>query len=166
MDKATAAELSVRMAEPPALVLGRSKEDLAVKTGFALRVYNIGNKKGRWDVNLDAGWIRFIDAEVTATAPVQVIGTYNIQDGTWLWGWDHPSVSAPVAVTAKVMKAYGERHGLKTYTTRKIKCSESDAWQFAAVASYLTSAQGAYRGPSGKTLIFMTYGTVELSSTH
>jgi hypothetical protein len=166
MERSSSAQLLARMAEVPALVFARSKEDLAIKTGIAQRLYNIGKAKGRWDVDLDAGWIQFADAKTTATAPVRVIGTYNTKDGTWLWGWDHPSVPTPVATTAKIMKAYGERHGLKTYTTRKITCSEADAWQFAAVASYLTSAQGAYRGPSGTTLVFMTYGSVKLGSAH
>lgn len=160
------ARLSARMVEPPALVFARGKEDLAVKSAYAQRLYNIGGPGGRWDVDLDAGMIRFTDATTVASAPVQVIGTYNTKDGTWLWGWDHPSVPPPVAATAKVMKAYGDRHGVKAFTTRKIKCSEGDAWQFAAVASYLTGAQGAYRGPSGSTLVFMTYGTVTLKKAN
>jgi hypothetical protein len=165
METPTAKQLSARMAEAPALVFARSTEDLAVKTAFVKRFYDIGNSKGRWDVDLEAGWIRFTGAKVIATAPVQVIGTYNTKDGTFLWGWDHPSVPAPVGKTARTMKAYGERNGLKSFTTRKITCSEADAWHFAAVASYLTGAQGAYRGPSGTTLVFMTFGTVELGST-
>jgi hypothetical protein len=155
-------DVAVRMAEPPALVLARSKVDLAAKTQIAQQLYYIGDARGRWDVDLDIGTIEFSGPTMTTTAPVQVIGTYNTNDGTWLWGWDHPSVPPEVAVAAKAMKAYGERHGIEAYTTRKIACSEEEAWQFAAVASYLTGAQGAYRGPSGPTLVFMTYGTVTL----
>lgn len=155
-------ELAARLAEPPALVMARSEADLAIKTRFAQDVWRIGDPQGQWAVDLKAGTIRFSNPKLTATAPVQVIGTYNTKDGTWLWGWDHPSVPAPVAEAAKAMQAYGERHGLAVYTTRKIACSEADAWKLAAVASYLTGAQGAYRGPSGTTLVFMTFGTVTL----
>lgn len=162
----TAKQLATRMAESPALVFARGPEDLAVKTKFAKRLYDIGGPGGRWDADLEAGTIRFSGRKTVATARVQVIGTYNQKDGTWLWGWDHPSVPAPLAVTAKAMRAYGARHRLPKLTTRKIACTEAEAWQFAAVATYLTGAQGAYRGPSGTTLIFMTYGTVELISTH
>lgn len=45
-----------------------------------------------WAVDLDAGIITFDSPDgMRATAPVQVIGTYNTDDETWLWGWDHPS---------------------------------------------------------------------------
>jgi hypothetical protein len=37
------------------------------------------------------------------------------------------------------------------------------AWQFTAVALYLSGAQGAYRGPAGTTMVFMTFGTMTIS---
>lgn len=160
--KSAATPLAARMAEPPALVQARSTEDLALKTRISKRLFGLGDPNGDWAVDLDLGTITWTNARVTATAPVQVIGTYNQKDGTWLWGWDHPSVPSPASLSAKAMKAYGERHGVTSYTTRKIACTEAEAWQFAAVAAYLTGAQGAYRGPTGTTLVFMTYGTVTL----
>ncbi len=161
-DRSGATESSRRMDEAPALVIARSKQDLALKTGVAERLYQINDANTRWEVDLNAGTIAFVGSKITATAPVQVIGTYNSADRSWLWGWDHPSVPPPAAFAANTKKAYGERHALKTYTTRKIVCSQPDAWQFAAVASYLTGAQGAYRGVSGTTFVFMTFGTVTL----
>nr|WP_157084828.1 DUF6882 domain-containing protein [Sphingomonas pituitosa] len=49
------------------------------------------------------------------------------------------------------------------YTTRKVQCTEQQAWQFTAVALYLSGAQGAYRGRSGTTLVYMTFGTVTVA---
>ncbi len=118
----------------------------------------------RWDVDLDAGTIVFHnDRDWRVSAPVQVIGTLNTADGTWLWGWDHPSVPEPQRAHAALVRDFGAQYGLEAFTTRHIEASEEDGWQFAALACYLAKAQGAYRGPSGQTMIFMTFGELTIS---
>ena len=155
-------KLQDRMAIAPDLFIARSHEDAALKTGIMKDLYRIGGG-GQWAVDLDLGIITFTDDERIVTAPVQVIGTYNQKDGTWLWGWDHPSVPPATAVAAKALRDYGARYKLSQITTRKIACSEDEAWEFASMASYLTDAQGLYRGPSGTTLVYMVFGTVTLA---
>jgi hypothetical protein len=146
------------------LLLEQSMEELRLKTvahesGWCL-------DKANWAVDQDAGTITFTLPEgVIATCPVQVIGTYNTEDSTWLWGWDHPSVVTPLQEHARTVKAYGQQHGIERLTTQKLSCTEEDAWQFAALACKLCEAQGAYRGPSGPTRVFMTFGTVSLSKS-
>ena len=54
---------------------------------------------------------------------------------------------------------------MKSFVTRKVSCSEDDAWGFAAVANRLANANGVYRGPSGTTLVFMTFGKVKLEKS-
>jgi hypothetical protein len=107
----------------------------------------------------------FTGKKVTATAPVQIIGTYNTLDGTWLWGWDHPSVLPPLQEHARRVREYGEQHGIESLTTRKLGCDENEAWEFTALACHLCEAQGAYRGPAGTALVFMTFGEVSLSAS-
>ncbi len=111
----------------------------------------------------DTGLITFTGKQVTATAPVQIIGTCNTQDGTWLWGWDHPSVADALAEHARRVHEYGEQHGIAELTTRKLACDEMQAWAFTALACHLCEAQGAYRGPAGTALVYMTFGGVTLS---
>jgi hypothetical protein len=115
-------------------------------------------------VDQDAGEVYFTSPTgVVATCPVQIVGTYNTEDGTWLWGWDHPSVDEPLQEHARAVRKYGERHGIPSLTTRKVACSEAEAWEFAALACHLCDAQGAYRGPMDATLVFLTFGSVSLS---
>jgi hypothetical protein len=117
-----------------------------------------------WSVDQNAGTIKFkLPDGVTATCPLQIIGTYNTADSSWLWGWDHPAVAPVVAEHAKQTLAYGEKNRLKRLTTRKLECQESEAWEFTAIACKLNDAQGAYRGVSGPTQVYMTYGEVTLS---
>ena len=96
-------------------------------------------------------------------APVQIVGTFNTTDSTWMWGWDHPSVPEDLGEHARAVRRYGERHHLEPLTTRVVSASEEQAWEFAAVADLLGRAQCAYRGPAGETLVFMTFDNPTLS---
>lgn len=151
----------VRVHQPKELVLARADEDIALKT--EIFQHTVGQEAFDWSVDLDKGVIQFTASTYVATAPVQVIGTYNTRDGTFLWAWDHPSIPEGRRTDAKLTRQFGELQKLSQYTTRKVSCTEGEAWQFTAVASYLAGANGTYRGTSGPTLIYMTFGKVTLS---
>ena len=126
------------------------------------RMWQIG--EASWGADLEAGTITFDSPNgMHVEAPVQVIGTYNTEEETWLWGWDHPSVQPPLDQHAKQVLEYGEQNGIADLTNRKLQCSSERCWELAAVTCLLSEAQGVYCGPSGPTLVFMTFGRVKLS---
>lgn len=153
-----------------------SSELFAGQTGFVERCFyelqaktaghdaGWGLGRAAWDADLQAGLLTFTNENFRATCPVQVIGTYDTQNSSWLWGWDHPSVPAPLAAHARLVRDFAEREGLDALLPRKLECSEDDAWAFAALATHLADAQGAYRGPAGSAVVFMTFGTVTLEA--
>jgi hypothetical protein len=159
------------MAEQPRLkddgldfpnLITRSIEELRIKTQVHDGTWRLG--KAAWSVDQQAGQIVFrAPGGITATCPVQIIGTYNTADGTWLWGWDHPSVLPALQTHARRVREYGERHRIDKLTRQKLQCSEAEAWEFTALACKLGGGQGGYRGPAGQTLVFMTFGEVNLS---
>lgn len=117
----------------------------------------------RWEFNQDEGDLVFIFANGTiATCPAQILGTYNTGDGSWLWAWANPSIGDELSRDARKLKRYGERKGFPKLADEKWSGSEDDAWGVTAIASRLCNAQGAYRGPAGSTLVFFTFGEVEL----
>jgi Family of unknown function (DUF6882) len=145
-------------------LLAQSMEELRLKTAAHVGIWHLG--EADWDVDQSAGQIVFTaPGGLTATCPVQIIGTYNTADGTWLWGWDHPSVEPALQEHARRVREYGERHRINKLTTQKLRCSEDEAWEFTALACKLGDAQGGYRGSMGPTLVFMTFGEVSLSKT-
>ncbi|WP_373489292.1 DUF6882 domain-containing protein [Blastomonas sp.] len=150
-----------RVSEPAELVLGRADSEIVLKQKILQGIF--GKQKYDWDVDLDKGVIRFTSATKMVSAPVQVIGTYNTLDGTFLWGWDHPSVPVRLGADARRARQFGKRQKLPLFTTRKVECTEDQAWRFTAVALYLSGAQGAYRGPSGTTMVFMTFGDMTVT---
>jgi hypothetical protein len=139
----------------------QSMEELRLKTAAHDAGWQLGTAD--WAVDQNTGLIVFTGEVFTATAPLQIIGTYNTLDSTWLWGWDHPSVHTPLQEHARRVQEYGEEHGIEVLTTRKLACDEMEAWEFTALACHLNDAQGAYRGPAGTTMVFMTFGAVELT---
>ncbi len=146
----------------PNATLARSMEELQLKQQANATMLAINDKAG-WDVDLNQGTIRFtMPDDIVAVAPVQVVGTFDTNDNSWLWGWDHPSVAAPQAEAARQCLDFGKRHGLADYATRMVSCSEADAWQMTALALHLFKGTGAYRGPSGTTLVFMVFGDVTM----
>lgn len=144
-------------------LINRAMADIEAKTNGLDVIIHFSESE--WELDQDLGTLTFVRTDgMRATANVQVIGTYNTADGSWLWAWDHPSIDKTLAQDSRVVKQFGEERRLKPLTTRKINCQESDCWEFTALACMLCDRQGAYRGPSGDTRVFMTFGSVTLSS--
>jgi len=141
-------QLSPASAEDFRILLGRSMEDLRIKSGAHDSLWQLG--QAAWSIDQQTGTIVFKAPNgMVVSCAVQIVGTYNTADGTWLWGWDHPSVQPPLQAHARLVRAYGEQHGIAPLTTRKLACAENDAWELAALACRLGDAQGAYRAPAG-----------------
>jgi hypothetical protein len=153
-----------RVAEPADLVFARAEAEAALKSEAFQNL--LGDEPSHWDVDLDAGVITFTSATKVVSAPLQVVGTYNTLDGTFLWGWDHPSVPEPLGADARLAREFGRRQHLSLFTTRKVECTEEEAWGFTAVALYLSGAEGTYRAPYGTTLVFLTFGEVTIASVN
>jgi hypothetical protein len=143
-------------------LLDQCVEELRLKTAAHDGIWQVG--KADWDIDQDAGTIVFNSPNgMTATCAVQIVGTFNTEDNTWLWGWDHPSVDPALQAHARLCLAYGEEHGIEVLTAQKLgDASEDQCWQFTALACKLAGAQGGYRGPMGTTLVFVTFGQPSL----
>jgi hypothetical protein len=144
-------------------LLERSMEELRLKTAAHDGTWQLG--KADWDVDQDAGTIVFTSPKgIVATCRVQIIGTLNTADNTWMWGWDHPSVDAALQEHAAICYEHGKKHGIGRLTQQKLeRVTEDDAWKFTALACKLAEAQGGYRGEMGSTLIFVTFGEPTLT---
>src|SRR5262245_37903337 len=135
--------------DPPALrvEIEKAMNGLAAATAAHDGTWHIG--RADWALDQDVGDLVFTTSEIRAVAPAQIIGTYSTQDGTWLWGWDHPSVVPALAEHARRLRAHGQEHGYARLTTQKLACTEQEAWELTALAFLRCGANGAYRGPSG-----------------
>jgi len=138
-------------------------EGLQMQTSAHTGTWKLG-EESNWGVDMNEGTLtfHFEDGKVVRTG-IQVVGTYNTADGTFLWGWEHPSVPESLAAHAKLAKEWGDKNNESLFATAQISCSEDDAWKLAAVTNRLAEANGVYRGNSNGTLVYMTMGTLEMS---
>ncbi|MGH3756374.1 DUF6882 domain-containing protein [Actinophytocola sp.] len=116
-----------------------------------------------WNVDLTKQSITFTNAEFTATAAVQVVGSLDSSTGKWQWAWADPHLAEELTRHARLVRDYGWAHRVSELTTGTFPADEQAAWRYAALANLLADAQGAYRGPSGQLLVWFTFGTVTLS---
>lgn len=137
-------------------------EGLRLQTDAHDKAWGIG-KADSWNVDMakEKTWWLFSDGK-KVSAPVQIIGTYNPNSQEFLWGWDHPSVKSPLNEHALKVYEFGKKHGIREYTTRVIKATEQDVWEFLAVANRLASANGGYRADAGGPIVFMTFGEIKI----
>lgn len=131
---------------------------LQAQTAHNTETWGLGTE-AQWSLDMNAGSLHFAFADGRKlSAPVQVVGTYNTANGSFLWGWDHPSVPEPLRRAARRVYDYGQTHAIDAFTTRSTHCSESDAWAYTAVAAQFDAAAGAYRGDANGTWVYMVFG--------
>ena len=139
-------------------------------TGAHSGNWRLGEEQS-WSVDLNNGHILFSFADGTqAVAPIQIVGTFNAKDDTFMWGWGHPSVLPQLQKNASLVKAFGRKNNASELTKKKIPCTEKRAWEYTALAMRLGEAKGVYRAETANgTYVFMNFGEVQLaknSDTH
>lgn len=118
----------------------------------------------RWDVDLAGGVITFVFEDKLVRAPVQLIGTYSDKEGTFLWGWDHPSAPAGTATAAQAVKTHADTHAIEELQSSKLAFETADAvWSVAAIAVLAGDLQGIYRGLAAPGVYaFLGFGEVTI----
>ncbi len=147
---------------PPGLT-DAQLDEISAQANVELRTKNEANDArwgiGDWSADLERGILAFATRDGgRVEADVQVIGTYVAARRSWLWGWDHPSVSPPLAAHARLVRQFAQTQRLEAMQQRTMDIEQGEAWGFTALAAHLAGAAGAYRGPSGGTFVFMTHG--------
>jgi hypothetical protein len=154
--------MAQRVDDPEAFIAA-SMEALQLQTAANARF--MGTDEYWWHFSQDSGTITFFTEDgVRATAPLQIVGTYDPDDGTFLWGWDHFSVRKPLRAHARLVRDFGRDNGMPELTECMVEISLERAWELTALAARLGGASGAYRLKlEGGPFVFMTFGTLTLS---
>ena len=142
-------------------LIASSMQEMSRKTDAACEEWWLGSAD-RWDADDEAGSLTFTFPDRRVVAPIQIVGTYSVEEGTWLWSWANATIEPSLTKDAELVRAYGQRKRHSRLTTAKLTCSEYEAWEFAALACHLAGAQSVYRGPSGSLRTFMTLGSVSI----
>lgn len=119
-----------------------------------------------WKVDELNGRIIFAFADgAKVSAPVQVIGTYQVRDSNFLWAWHHPVIPPSLSQHTTKVKAFGQTHACDELIQPQSRCTEKRAWEYTALAMLLAEANGAYRVQiAPDTYAFMTFGEVRVEA--
>ena len=144
-------------------LLEKSMTELDLKTKSHQAGWGLGDFE-RWDLVQTNGTLVFSDPlRGRAECPAQIIGSWEIEQSTWLWAWDNPSIENDLKRDALRVKKFGEDNGIEQLIFPEWVISERDAWRLTALAVHLCNAQGAYRGPAGPAIVFVSFSSVRLS---
>jgi len=140
-------------------LLRNSMEELMAKTQAHQTNWSFGSEE-EWLLDQDQCQLTFKFPGRSTNVPIQIIGTYNTENGTWLWAWANPLIADDLKADALALKEYGEQWGIARLTSPEWPAQESDCWYMAALACQLFGRQGAYRGPASDSQTLMVFGEV------
>ncbi len=144
--------------------LAESMEGLQLQTSAHQSTWQFG-KEERWDFSQDTGELVFTFPGKIVRAQAQIIGTFDSEAETWMWGWGNSSIPDRLTRDALQVREYGDQQGIHRLTAPTWPAEEFDCWHMTALACRLCSSNGAYRGPGGTTYVFFTLGEVAISKS-
>jgi hypothetical protein len=98
-----------------------------------------GGKSG--NINHTKGTIKF---GLWTSLPVQVLGTYDIPSGNFLWAWSaiHPLSSSDITEQALQLKAYGAKNGITMLTKDQFPAEKGHLILIGIIASGMLNTIG------------------------
>lgn len=146
------------------VLIAASADEAQIANMLHNSTWRLGEEKS-WHLDQNNGQLLLtFDDGTFALAPAQIIGTFHHKDGTFMWGWDHPSVLPALRRNAITVREFGKKQKNKELTRGNVRCSEQRAWELTALAMRLNQAKGAYRVEvkSGVSM-FLNFGEVQIA---
>ncbi len=101
-------------------------------------------------LNLKKGRITFgFEDRPDVTADAQVAGTYS-KDGSYMWGWGHPSIPEDLQAAAWAVQQFGDRQEIEELLTRGGETDQQQLDEYMAIAAYISNADGVFMGSHGE----------------
>jgi hypothetical protein len=120
-----------------------------------VREFNL-NAWERYDWDQDKGTLVFSHQGVPKViAQIQFVGSYSHVSRTWRWAWANDATDTKLKVGVARVRALGEQEGWRRLTEPQWPATEQDGWDMTSIAGHVLGAQGAYKSPDPKTVVFM-----------
>lgn len=118
----------------------------------------------RWNLDQRTGVISWTFPDKVATAPAQIISSYNPSAGSWLWSWANQSILPGMSRAAHAVRDWGTANGVAALTDPKVDVDDETAASLAALAVRITRATGFYRGTGSAAIPIITFGAITLTA--
>ncbi|MFI7673909.1 DUF6882 domain-containing protein [Actinophytocola sp. NPDC049390] len=137
-------------------------ESMIEQLAQAHRTWGLGTAD-RWDLDQRTGIISWTFPHGVASAPAQIVASYNPSAGSWLWSWANQSILPGMSRDAHAMREWGAANGVAVLTQPKVDTDDETAASLAALAVRITRATGFYRGTGAAAVPIITFGAVTLT---
>ena len=142
-------EYAGRMADQGATQLPESFKQLATNARlFAGGLADLG-PLADYRLNMKKGRVTFYGQDNSVvSADAQIAGTLS-DDGSFMWGWGHPDVPAPMQAAAWAVQQFGERQEIEELLTRGGAFAPEHTQDLLAICAYIANADGIHLGDHG-----------------
>lgn len=123
--------------------------------------WGLGNAR-RWVLDQGDGRIVWSFDDHIASAPAQILGSWNSEVGSYVWSWDNGSIYDALCETASDVRAYGAEHGIGALTSSPLELDEAQVRDLVALAFRIGRCTGLYPHFDGTLASYITFGEVTL----
>jgi hypothetical protein len=116
----------------------------------------------RWALDQSQGRIMWSFADHVASAPVQILGSWNAKVNSFVWSWDNASVAEQLCRTASDVRAFGAEHGIGALTSSPLPLDEARVRDVVALAFRVSRCTGLYHPFDGALASYIAFGEVTL----
>src|SRR4051812_23632657 len=116
----------------------------------------------RWSLDQGQGRIVWGFEDHVASAPVQVLGSWNAKVNSFVWSWDNASVAEPLCRTAVEVRTFGAEHGIGALTASPLELDEPRVRDLVALAFRVGQCTGLYHPFDGALATYLAFGAVTL----
>ena len=118
----------------------------------------LGPSGTRWDVDMKANEFRWTGTKGVAICPVQILGTRNPANDSWLWGWRHEEILPELRTAAEAVRVWGEQRGLLALTEPEVPCLYNQGRMFGNLAVGLGLGDFTYVGGEAPEVFIVLSG--------
>ncbi len=116
----------------------------------------------KWVLDQEDGRIVWAFDDHVASAPVQILGSWNSEVSSFVWSWDNNSIADPLCETAATVRAFGEEHDIGALTGSPLPLDEAQVRDVVALAFRVGRCTGLYHPFDGRLASYIAFGAVTL----
>jgi hypothetical protein len=118
----------------------------------------------RWDLDQRTGIISWTFQDKVATAPAQLIGSYNPSAESWLWAWANSTILPHMSRDSAAVRDWALANNHDWLAEPKVDADDMVAANLTALAVKITDAKGFYRSSQHASWPIITFGPVTLTA--
>ena len=123
--------------------------------------WGLGTAK-RWVLDQSEGRVVWSFEDHIASAPAQILGSWNAEVGSFVWAWDNESIADALSETAADVRAFGAEHGIGALVSSPLELDEGRVRDLVALAFRVGRCTGLYHPFDGRLASYITFGEVTL----